>query len=280
MGMIRALDKCRRWAGAKWTTSYRLNAIRTGIYGYANRIRPTRLALVMGCQRSGTTMLANAIGLSPHVKDYGEGDPKYFYWADAPRLRPLDEVAAQLNREHNCVTLLKPLCDSQRAEEILHRFPSARGFWIVRNFRDCVASHVQYYSQFHDGLAYVREMLQLDSPTWKNEGLSGEMRDVLASASTRELNLETAYALYWLARNSIFDALPKNVAVTLIHYEDILRNPEKSLEPLFGQLSIPFRPQYALAVSPPARRPRQGRSPIDDDVAERCERLHDRLRRR
>lgn len=278
--MSRAADGRRRWFGRKWLTSYRLNALRTAAYGLTHPCRSTQLTLILGCQRSGTTMLAHAIGLSPQVKNYGEGDPKYFRWDGAPRLLPLDAVADQLLRERHPFTLLKPLCESQRVAEICERFPTARAVWIVRNYRDCVASHVRYYRHFHDGLAYVREMLQLNSPCWKNENLSEEVRELLDVASVRPLNLETAYALYWLARNSLFENLPSDLPVSLVHYEDVLAAPVANLQKAFWRLAIPFKPKYAIAVDPPPVSARADKAaPIDDDIAESCQALLDRLRK-
>jgi hypothetical protein len=224
-------------------------------------------------------MLASAIGLSPQVKCCGEGDAAYFRWDEAPRLLPLGQVEERLSRERSPFTLLKPLCESQRAFELLDRFPSAKAVWIVRNYRACVASHVAYYRQFHDGLAYVREMLNLGTPCWKNESLSASVRDLLASFADRSLNLETAYALYWLVRNSLFDHVAKRSSVLLVHYEDIVAWPVSSLQAIFEHLSVPFKPKYARIVQPPSGR-RTGSTPteIDDEVAAHCEEMCKRLR--
>jgi len=271
----------REWAAGKWLTSYRLNALRTAAYGLTHRRGPSQLTLILGCQRSGTTMLASAIGLSPQVKCCGEGDAEYFRWDGAPRLLPLEEVANRLSRERSPFTLLKPLCESQRAIEILERFPSGKAVWIVRNFRECVASHVRYYRQFHDGLAYVREMLNLEAPCWKNENLSAGVRELLASFANRPLNLETAYALYWLARNSLFETIPERAPVSLVNYEDILASPTQSLHAVFEHLSIPFKAKYARIVKEPLRTGSINLpNAIDEDVAEYCEQLGQRLRSR
>jgi hypothetical protein len=268
----------KNWAAEKWLTSYRLNALRTAAYGFTHRRRATRLSLVLGCQRSGTTMLSSVLGLSPLVKDFGEGDSRYFSWQGAPRLLPLDVVRQRLSQERNPFTLFKPLCESQRAAEIMQAFPTARGVWIFRRYQDCVRSHVRYYRQFHDGLAYVDEMLRTDSPCWKNEGLSSEILDFLASFSGRTLNLETAYALFWLARNSLFERLPTEAPVKIVSYEAILKDPAGLLESIFDYLSIPFRSKYACLVTTPTFKHNETQpTVIDAEVAKRCDELFDRL---
>jgi hypothetical protein len=274
------LHKAAGWAARKWVTSYKLNQLRTTAYGVVmGGRRPTRLVLVFGCQRSGTTMLANALGLSPRVRDYGEGDPRYFHWEGAPRLRPLSDVADRLAQERHPFTLLKPLCDSQRAAEIMETFPQSRGLWIFRNYRECVASHVRYYRQFHDGLAYVREMLATEVPCWKNEGLAPDVCALLASYAHRPLNLDTAYALYWLARNSLLEQFPAAIPLKVVYYESILSHPA-TIQTAFEHLGIPYKRRYARIVTEPVFRRGTTTCEIEDNVAERCEALLARLQRR
>jgi hypothetical protein len=279
MDMRRLVRKSFQWASIKWLTSYRLNAIRTRVSEVTRRRGASQLAFILGCQRSGTTMMAQAIGLSPLIKDYGEGAPKYFQWDGAPRLRPLDEVALLLANERNPIVLLKPLCESQRADELLNRFPGSKAIWIYRDYRDCVESHVRYYRQFHDGLAYVREMLNLQASCWKNENLSETVKRFLKQASARPLSIESAYALYWFARNSLVDQVQRD-RVMLVRYEDVLANPDERLRSVFKFLSINYHTKYSRIVSTPSAKRRPSiQDRIDPDVNEHCRELLDHLHR-
>lgn len=279
MGMMRSLKRGIAWTSSKWLTSYRINAMRTRAFEMTRRRGDSRLAFIFGCQRSGTTMLSRAIGLSPRVREYGEGDPAYFEWAGAPRLLPTARVESRLASERNCLVLLKPLCESQRAAELLARFPKSKALWIYRDFDGCVRSHVNYYRQFHDGLAYVREMLDLSTPCWKNDNLEPSVKDFLKSASGRALNLESAYALYWLARNSLVHDLPPG-QVKVVKYEQILASPNEALRSIFRFLSIPYRSKFSsIITSPPARTGSQPLGVIDDEIAAQCRAMASRLDR-
>lgn len=270
---------CAQWVRKKWVTSYRLNDWRTKLYGLTHARVRTQPTLVLGCQRSGTTMLANALSLSPLVKNYGEGHPRYFEWRGAPRLLALDAVAARLQEERHPFTLLKPLCESQRIAELCQRICSVRAVWIVRRYEPCVASHVAYYRQFHDGLAYVREMLQPGQRCWKNENLPADVWEKFQAVSGRQLNLPTAYALYWLARNSLYENLPRDLPVLLVHYEDVLESPGEALSVAFGSLGVPYHAKYAMAVHrPPPSARTDLANEIDEDVAQWCDALYRRLR--
>lgn len=279
MGMMRSIRRGMTWTSLKWLTSYRLNAVRTRAFEMTRRRGDSQLAFIFGCQRSGTTMLSRAIGLSPQVREYGEGDPAYFEWAGAPRLLPATRVESRLAGERNCLVLLKPLCESQRAAELLARFPQSKALWIYRDFHGCVQSHVNYYRQFHDGLAYVKEMLDLNTPCWKNENLGDSVKACLESASARALNLESAYALYWLARNSLVHDLPPD-RVKVVKYEQILACPNESLRSIFEYLSVPYRSKFSTIItSSPARSGSQPYSVIDDEIAARCREMASRLDR-
>jgi hypothetical protein len=272
--------RTQSWLAQKWMTSYRLNALRTRWRATVHPCRCTTPLLIFGCQRSGTTMLSHLIGLSPDVRTYGDGDPEYFERRGAPRLLDLDRVSAQLARERNRFTLLKPLCESQRAAELLEAFPRAKAIWIFRHYEPCVRSHVSYYSQFHDGVSYVREMLNWDAPCWKNENLPEETRSFLREQSPEALSPENAYALYWLARNSLFftDELPQS-RILLVNYEQAIADPNSAAEAIFHFAGVRYKPAYASLISPPSGSPRR-ELPIAPQVAETCQRLYDDLLKR
>src|SRR5215472_11939884 len=99
----------------KWMTSYRLINYRTQWRAWVRPSAETQPIFVLGCQRSGTTALAQMLALGSEVRRYEEGDPAYFIRQDAPRLLDLEMVATRLRAERNRFTLIKPLCESQRA---------------------------------------------------------------------------------------------------------------------------------------------------------------------
>lgn len=264
-----------KWMHKKWISSYRLNAWRTACYAWAYPARATRAIFILGCQRSGTTMLANLIGLSPQVKVYGEGDEKYFYWDGAPRLQPLDKVRDRLATERNPVTVLKPLCESQRAKVLLAQVAGSQAIWIFRDYLDCVASHMKYYSQFHDGREYVQELLATDIPCWKTENLPADVIALLEQKSEQSLNEETCYALYWLARNSLV-LQQTDPRIKLFCYEQLIRQPVAQCAELFEFLQVPYNEQYSRIINERNNRCRSLLL-IDEDVTCMCNSMYQRL---
>jgi hypothetical protein len=263
------------WLAMKWMTSYKLNHIRTAVSGLTRPSGSTRVVYVFGCQRSGTTMLVSLLGLDPRARTYDDGDARYFYWDDAPRLRPWEDVRAKIRAERNAFTVLKPLCESQRAGELLAQTDDSRGIWIFRDYRGCVASHMKYYRQVHDWHRYIAELLNVDEPSWKNEHLGEQVVDLLRSKASKPLNEETGYALYWLARNSLVLGQPRQ-RLKLLCYEHLLREPLEQSAELFRFTGIPYQERYTRIIKAQPTKHADGLH-IDHDVAERCETLYRQL---
>jgi hypothetical protein len=230
---------------SKWMTSYRLINYRAQ---WRARLRPcaeTQPIFVLGCQRSGTTALARMIGLGSEVRRYEEGDPAYFILDDAPRLLDLEMVAKRLVGERNRFTLIKALCESQRANELLDRFPHAQIVWIFRHYSTCIASHVRYYRAEHDAVEYVQDIVNPAASSWKCVGLSRQARARLAEYQHVRLTPKSAYAIYWLARNLLYFNMIKSERVHVVNYEALIEAPQAQGERIFKALGLPYRPHYA-----------------------------------
>ncbi len=262
----------------KWLTSYRLNRLRKRVF---RRLRPTdqsRLIFVFGAQRSGTTVLSRAFGLSPRVWVYGEGDPPFFHDDQGEhylRLKPFDEIEALLRAERSPYTLVKPLFDSQHHANLLQRFTGSKGLWIYRNVDDVVNSHEDYYTA-HDGVTYIRRMMDFDNRSWMNERLPPEIEALLRRYAETEFNSATGYALFWLARTALYPTVADLDELLLVNYEALVTEPYEELARIFAFVGVPFKKRYAEIFH------RQSVSkktppPIDDAVRAECVSLWERL---
>jgi hypothetical protein len=184
------------------------------------------------------------LAFSSEVRRYEEGHPPYFVIEDAPRLVAPTMVETLLSAERNRFTLIKPLCESQRANELLERFPGAHIMWIFRHYDPCIASHIRFYRAQHDPMEYVREVVDPAARSWKSVGLSMAVRVRLAVYQHAELTPESAYAIFWLARNLLYFNVVKSARVHLINYETLVEAPQRQSQPIFAALGLPYRPQY------------------------------------
>ncbi len=235
----------------KWKvlSSYKANRIRTWTYQQLAPCTHPRIVWVFGCQRSGTTMLRSFIGFDPRVNDQGEGDPPFFHQTtndhpDYIRLIDDDQIEALVKEQRSEMVLIKPLHDSQRAAALLDRFPDSKGVWIFRNFHEVILSHLTYYEGRYEGLSYVRPLLDLASNSWKAENLSNEMREQIKQFRKLVDTPTAAFAVFWLARNSLYFSQPHSNLIAL-DYKQLVQQPSECLATLSRHIYLDLDPRYA-----------------------------------
>lgn len=253
--------------------------------------REARFIFVFGCQRSGTTLLKELIGLDSFVNDAGEYGAEWFHQApygtpNYLRARPFDELRASLAAERSRWVLLKPLHDSQCIPEFLDAFPGTPAIFSYRHFDGAIHSHLSYYltersrrygTLGHDPFEYVRGILPDSPPTWKNENQSAEV-----SAQLRELwplakTHAEAYALYWLSRNRhYFDRPGVENRVALVGYNRLLAEPSATLKRLSRHLGHRIPPRNALILTAPKSKD-EPPNELHPEIRRHCVALQERL---
>ena len=235
--------------------------------------------LIVGCQRSGTTLLS----------DVFERDLRSVVFRERSRLssmdydrnirwNPLDDVANHFRRARGHYVVAKPLVETQRCREILGRFPNARVIFIYRNYRDVAASDLLAFRN-QSGRGNLRPIVDRDSTNWRSEGCSSEVRDIVCRYFSDRMPSSDAAALFWLARNDLFfgQNLHDQDRVRLCKYERFVEDPA-------GELAVLGRwANLDLNVSQMVRRVhassvRKGASTsIHSEIEGLCERLLVRL---
>jgi hypothetical protein len=228
-------------------------------------------------------MLRNFIGFDPRVNDQGEGDPPFFQQLPVEDLQYLrlhsdSEIARLLAGQRSQVVLLKPLHDSQRAAALLNAFPSSKGIWIFRHYREVILSHLNYYKGRYEALPYLHDLLELNPRSWKAEGLGEEMRTFIQENKALATTPTAAFALFWLARNSLlFDQ--DHPDLMAVNYNSLVEQPAKSLEILGKHIQLDLNDAYSRF---PQRFDREKSLPdtIPAPILEFCETMWSRLKNR
>jgi hypothetical protein len=237
----------------------------------------TRAVLIVGAQRSGTTMLVDAFGCLPGVETHGESDP----WAfDSFRIRSPDVLRRILEASHNRAAVFKPLCDSHRTAWLLEQLGAVhtpRAVWVYRSPDDRIRSSVARFGD--SNLRALRRIAEDGDLTgWQAGGLSGEHLALIRSFDYGRLDAESAAGLFWYVRNSLyFDlGLDRRDDVTLSSYDAFVADPETSMEGLCGFLELEYDPASVVGVRSPAPRPKLV---LDDRVRALCDEMTGRLDR-
>jgi sulfotransferase family protein len=232
---------------------------------------------VVGIQRSGTTMLMEALNERPDVGLYRDSDPRAFFGF---QLRSDDVIRNLVMKgNHRCV-VFKPLCDSHRVVHLLEGLgtPSrGRAVWIYRGFEGRVRSTVAIWPE--NNLRVLRAIAEgRGADFWESGGLSPECLELIQSFDYAELSRESAAALLWYVRNALFFdlELDRRGDVLLMSYERILAEPERSMRSLCDFLSLPFDRRMAAVIDPNA--PSKGPSlEIDARIRAQSVELESRL---
>jgi hypothetical protein len=188
--------------------------------------------MIMGAQRSGTTLLSRIFDDLYYADVYGEfsdlsSNDKYRLRLNSP-----DEVNKILTKANAALSVLKPLVESQRACFWMDKIPSSAVVWLYRDYRDVASSSVLKFGPREGGISQARafvddEFAGRDYATWKAENASQETLDTIRECYSPSMEPTDAAALFWYGRNKLFSEqqLEKSKRVILVKYEAFVAQP-------------------------------------------------------
>jgi hypothetical protein len=226
---------------------------------------------VVGCQRSGTTMLIDTLMKAPDLWVHPEKSPLPY---DNFRLRSPAVVQAVTSWTPAHAVLYKPLCDSHLIDRVLDLHPRSKAIWLVRRWGDVANSAVTKWGDHQ--LDVVRAIAQgrADTVGWRGERIADDLVEDLRQALPEDPTPHDGAALFWYLRNSFWRSLElsQDPRVLLVRYEDLVTRPAEAFPPIFAHLEVPFTADLLADV----RATSVGRSPapaVAPAVAARCDRL-------
>lgn len=234
----------------------------------------SRAAFVVGVQRSGTNMLVRALEEMPEVEVHNENDPRAF---DRFRLRDAEVVSNLIERSKYPIVLFKPLCDSHRTPELLDAHgPGAKALWVFRDVDDRARSAVRKFGDHN--LNVIKDLAKgRGLERWQVQGLSNDKIRFVQSLDLEHTTPESASALFWYLRNSLFFdlTLDRRDDVLLVPYDEVVVRPEDHFRYMCDFLSLPFRPVLTAEVT--ARHSTHPLLALDEAVRAACTELTERL---
>lgn len=240
-----------------------------------------RVAFVVGCQRSGTTLMIDLLDRSPDVEAHGEGSPQAMR---GYRLVSVDRLRDLIGTSPRPVVAFKPICDSQWTDVLLAEIDGSRAIWLYRNWWEVARSATRAWpGHFVETAARFRagDESWLE---WRTERVDTATRDGFARLLEHAQDDFTAAAAFWWLRNRLpfdlgLDRHPE--LVWPVRYRRLVTTPDVVLRRLFGRLGLSLDPAIAADVhanstrgGPPAGVP----APLADACDELLEAL-DRLPR-
>lgn len=267
--------------GFREEQAFRWLRLRKRVYQLA-RHRPGAdkpVVFVVGCQRSGTSLMHHLLRLDYDTVTYDEesplsaGDP-----VEGLRWAPLPDVARRFRADRAALIAAKPLVESQNVDRLLGAFPGSCALWMYRDFRAVAPSNVAY---FPAGTSHrdLEPILADDQSNWRAERLGTGARDLVRRLHRPDLTPVEAAALFWYARNSLLfeRGLATDERLRACRYEDLLRDPGGVMRAVYGFIGRPWPGDRILRdVEPASARPARPVA-LDPSIAEACEGLLARL---
>lgn len=249
------------------------------VYQHIRRLgqqEPKRILLIVGCQRSGTTLMQQIFDRDLNAKifaEYSEISKSY----QNLRLKPLATVKRIFERNPAPLIVAKPLAETQNTLKLLAYFPGAKALFMYRNYMDVASSDLKQFGM-RNGIDNLRPIVRGENDNWRSEGVPEDVRALLRERFAEDMNPYDAAALFWYARNRFFFdlGLDRHPSVVPYRYEDLVTDPPGMIARLYGLVGMEFPVENASVVS--ASSLGKGKDvPLSADVDALCRGLLKRL---
>ena len=237
------------------------------------------ILLIMGCQRSGTTLMQHILQRDMRSKVYGEfsklsSDDREFHI----RLNQLDSVRKTIEADRAGLIVLKPLVESQNALKLLDAFENAGVLWMYRDYRDTAVSNITTFG-LTAGPNDLQAVIDNRDGDWRSEGLSDELRATVATNFSADMDPHDTAALFWFVRNSwLFELnLQTNDRVMLLRYEHLVAQPTAALNKLYGFIGHEFPGEHILPTIHQDSTGQGGDLKLSENIERLCSDLLERI---
>jgi hypothetical protein len=237
-----------------------------------------RILFILGCQRSGTTLMQEVFDADLNARVYGEFS-EITRTASTPnlRLRPLDEVSRIIARNPARLIVAKPIAETQNALQLLERFPGAKVVFLYRHYAPVASSNLKLFGR-RNGINNLRPIVKGESDNWRSERVPAEVRALVSARFHENMHPYDAAALFWYVRNRFFFdlGLERHADVLPLRYEELLRDPSGRIEGIYRFVGVPPSRRGVALV-----RPERGNRGIElsADIEALCSGLLQRLDR-
>jgi hypothetical protein len=211
--------------------------------------RNKQILFIVGCQRSGTTLLASKVfGRDFDSKIYNEYSVLTNNDISGPRLNPLDSVRKEIKKNKVKLIVIKTIVESQNASNLLEYFDNSKALWLYRHYKDVALSNLKKFG-IRNGIKDLRPIVERNFDDWRAEKSSKNITKIVNKYFFEDMDPNDAAALFWFLRNSIFFELNlrKNPNVMLCRYEQLVRNPNDTVKNIYRFIGIKYPGKRILA---------------------------------
>ena len=220
------------------------------------------ILFIVGCQRSGTSMMNRIFTQDFQVSVYRESSVLSSDDNGTPedptkllRLNSPDKLAKSFSQNKAPFIVLKPLVESQNILQLLSDFPQAKALWMYRNYQDATRSFVNRFQpegETSTGVRDLRYIVRGNKRNWRAQNTPESVRSTVIQYFSEDMDAYDASALFWWVRNRLFLELnlQANARILLCRYEDLVSKPEATMSKIYRFVGVPcnLNPNFAQDI--------------------------------
>jgi hypothetical protein len=199
--------------------------------------KDTLPVFIMGCGRSGTTMLINIFHRDHRAEALDENDPRIA----RDYMLVFDRIPAAIIASKAPVLIMKPILNSFDALYLLKTYDNSKVIWVLRDYKDMIASSIKKFGTVVSD--WMKDLiLHGKGDNWLSRGVPIKTREMIYGMGTLELTPYDWMALVWWSvnRSVILDRLSDCDRFLLVQYEAIVRNPEAMLKSVYEFVGLQY----------------------------------------
>lgn len=241
-----------------------------------------QILMIIGCQRSGTSLINRIFARDFHVSVYRESsclssnDSTHSGHLKL-RLNSFQSLEAELLKDKSPTIVLKPLVETQNILCLLNHFPQSKALWMYRDYRDVVNSFLNKFN-LNVGIRNIKAIVDGNTGFWYSESIPSSVRSTLIQFYKDDIQPTDAIALFWYVRNAFFFELElnQNSRVMMCKYEHMVCYSNQFLNHIYSFLGKKFRDENTWEIN--ACSVGKGKSiDLSEDIQELCDGLLNRL---
>lgn len=234
----------------------------------------SRPVFLVGCGRSGTSMLVRQLSKSWMVNLYNEDHDDAF---NNYRLRSFNTVNTLVEQSQAPITMFKPILDTVQTPKMLARFPKSRVIFAFRQPDDVVNSSLKRFGR-QNRINHIRRWMHNDFSEFAVAPPPEPAKEAVRRRWRPDLSPESGAALYWLFYNRLFYdlSLDQDERVLLMRYESLVTEPARHFQHAAHFLGMTYEPAMAEGVF--ASSIGRDETPnVDPQIRADCEALYQKL---
>jgi len=234
---------------------------------------------VIGCQRSGTSLMTRIFHKDWNAKVYFESSSLSLQIGEEKlRLKPLPVIKQVIERERFPLIVLKPLVEAQNAAKLLGAFPNSRAVWMYRHYKDVANSNLRKFG-LDNGIKDLRYIVENQAQNWRVEHVPDRIRQIVLTHFSETMNPYDAAALFWYVRNALFFELGlySHPNIMLVKYDELISHPKETMLKIYDFISRPYAGDNVLKIINSSSIGKGQQILLSEEVESLCEQLWNRL---